>query len=121
VSNSYAERLSCPGCARKFRDTDSLVRHLSRNLEHGTRRRWLGDWVVREHTVETFRRLPGTPDGQSIQVHHDAASNTIRVEGATETTVDTAPVADRITGDVEYDLRGPYLLVRFRRTPRQTC
>ncbi|ERH09233.1 MAG: hypothetical protein J07HX64_00986 [halophilic archaeon J07HX64] len=77
--------------------------------------------MVKERTVETFRRLPGTPNNQSIRVSHDAASSSIRVDGVTATTIDTAPVTDRITGDVRYELRGPYLIVRFRRAPRRTC
>jgi hypothetical protein len=82
--------------------------------------RWSGKWVIKRHTVETFRRLPETPDGQSVQVSHDAASNSIRVDGATVTRIDTGPVADRITGEMQYELRGPYLIVRFQRAFRQT-
>ncbi len=120
MSKMYSDRLTCPGCVRKFRDTDSLRRHLRRNPEHANPEQWVADWVVKKHTVETFRRLSETPDGQSIQLSHDVSSNSIRVDGATATTIDTDPVADRITGDVQYELRGPYLIVRFQRAPRQT-
>jgi hypothetical protein len=121
MDGGYSDRLGCPGCARKFRRKDSLVRHLSHNPGHGACEQWLGDWVIKEHTVETFRRLSGTPDSRSIRVSHDAASNSVRVDGAPATTIDTTPVTDRITGDVQYELRGAYLVVRFRRAPRQTC
>lgn len=100
VSHPYNERTACPGCSRTFRDTDSLVRQMSHNPEHADHEQWLEDWMVKEHTVETFRRLPGTPDSQSIRVSHDAASNSTRIDGVTAITIDTAPVIDRITGDV---------------------
>jgi hypothetical protein len=83
--------------------------------------RWLENWVVKEHTVETFRRLSETPDTQSIQVSHDASSNSVRVDGTTAVTIDTTPVTDRITGDMQYERRGQYLIVRFQRAPQQTC
>ena len=121
MSSPYNERTACPGCPRKFRDTDSLVRHLSHNPGHGVYEQWVADWVLKRHTVETFRRLPETPDGRSVRVFHNAASNSIRVDGATVTTIDTSPVADRITGEMQYELRGPYLIIRFRRDSRQTC
>lgn len=120
MSKLYSNRLTCSGCVRKFRDTDSLRRHLRRNPEHADREQWVADWVLKPHTVETFRRLPETPDGQSVQVSHDAASNSVRVDGIAVTPIDTAPVADRITGDPQYELRGPYLIVRFQRVFRQT-
>ncbi len=83
MSSPYNERTACPGCPRKFRDTDSLVKHLSHNPGHGVYERWSGKWVIKRYTVETFRRLPETPDGQSVQVSHDAASNSIWVDGLT--------------------------------------
>ena len=121
MDRGYSSRLGCPGCSRKFRGTDSLVTHLSRNPGHGVYEQWLGNWVVKEHTVETFHKLSETPDSRSIQVSHDTSSNSVRVDGATATAIDTTPVTDRITGDVQYELRGAYLIVRVQRAPRQTC
>ena len=113
LPDSHADRLPSPGCARKFRRSDTLLWHLRRNSGHRTDRQWSGDWVIRQHTVETFRRVPWSPDRGSVRVCHDAASNTVQVNGTAETTIDASPVAGRVAGDIEHELRGSYLLVWF--------